>query len=305
MALTYGEISSITQDLFIPKLVDAIFGSNSLLARAKKKWTRLVDGGTQINVPLLYATTTAVGRFSGSDSLSTSSNDQISMATFDWCQYYANITITRLDELKNSGKSQVVSFVKAKVQAAEKSLANLLGTDIFADGSTTNAVDGLALIGAVTGTYGGIAKGSYSWWQAKQDTSTTAFSLPAFQALMGDCTVDNDKPTVAVTTQDIFDDAWASMTPMQRFTEKDTADAGFTNLLINGIPLLVDSHQTASYMHLINEKYIELVIHKDENFRFEPFIKPVNQAVSCAKVFLATALTCSNCRMQGQFSALV
>ena len=37
MALTYGEISAITQKYYVPKLVDNIFDSNALLQRMKKK----------------------------------------------------------------------------------------------------------------------------------------------------------------------------------------------------------------------------------------------------------------------------
>lgn len=305
MALTYSEISSITQKLYIPKLVDNIFASNALLNRWRKKAYRLEGGGTSIMQPLLYATTTAAGWYSGSDTLSTTANDQISAAEFQWRQAYANITITRSDELKNGGKEQIVNFVKAKVQAAEKTLADSLGTGLFNAGTTTNAIEGLRLACAGTGsTYGGISKTDYSWWRGKTDSSTTSFTLPAFQSLFGDCTIDNDKPTVAVTTQDIYDDVYAALTPMQRFTDKSTANGGFTNIMLNGIPVIVDSHCPDYYMFLLNEAYIELVAHRDENFRFEPFIKPVNQNVSTAKVYWAGNLTMSNCRMQGFFSAL-
>ena len=305
MALTYGEISSITQKLYIPKLVDNIFASNALLNRWRKKAYRLEGGGTSIMQPLLYATTTASGWYTGSASLSTTSNDQITAAEFNWRQIYGNITITRTDELKNSGKEQVINFVKAKVQACEKTVADSLGTGLFNAGTTTDAIEGLRLACAGTGsTYGGISKTTYSWWRGQTDATSTAFTLPVFQALFGDCTVDNDRPTVAVTTQDIYDDVYGTLQPQQRFTDKTTANGGFTNILLNGIPIIVDSHCPQYYMFLLNENYLEIVAHRDENFRFEPFIKPVNQNVSTAKVYWAGNLTCSNARMQGMFSAL-
>jgi len=305
MALTYTDLNSITQKLYIPKMVDNIFDSNALLQRWKKNNYKSVDGGTKIVEPLLYDTTTAAGRYQGADTLNITGNDQFTAAEFDYKEYYASIPITRIDELKNSGKSRVISMVEAKVQAAEKTLKDIMGTDIFGDGSTANAMKGIQLICDVTGTYGGIAKGSYSWWQAQQDTTTTAFTLAAFQALFGACSIDNDRPTVAVTTQAIYDDAYGQVQPQQRFTDSSTMKAGFTNMILNGIPLIVDSHQTSGYMHLLNEKYINLRYHKDENFRFDPFKKPINQNVTVAHIFWTGALTCNNCRMQGEFSALV
>lgn len=305
MALT-SEISALTQKYLIPKLVDNIFASNSLFQRAKKKkWYDKIDGGTTINQPLLYATTGNAMRYSGSETLSNVDTAQITDAQWDWAEYAVSIPITRLDELKNSGKNAIISHIKAKVQAAEKSLADLLGTDLFADGSTSKAIDGLRLLCAATGTFGGLAKATYSFWQGKVDSTTTAITPAAFQALYGDCTIDSDRPTVAVTTQDVYDDLYAAFQPQQRFADEDTLKAGFNNLLVNGIPVLVDSHCASGYLHMLNEAYISLVVHKDEDFRFSPFISPTNQNVKVAHIFWTGNLISSNCRMSGMMTALV
>ena len=115
MALTYGQIDAITKKKFIPKLVDNIFDSNPLLKRMREK-AMVIDGGERIMCPLNYAQTTAAGWFSGADTLDISDNDSITAAFYLWKQAYANITVTRLDELKNSGDSQVLNFVKNKVK---------------------------------------------------------------------------------------------------------------------------------------------------------------------------------------------
>jgi hypothetical protein len=197
-----------------------------------------------------------------------------------------------------------VNFVKVKVQAAEKTLANLLGTDIFSDGTTSNAIQGLQLMVAATGTYGAIAKGTYSWWQSSVDTTTSVLTVPVLQGGYGDVSIDNDAPTAIFTTQDLYDAYYGALQPQQRFQDEETAKGGFKNLLFNGIPVIVDSHCTALELYMINENYLEMVAHKDENFSFEPFIKPVNQNVARAKVYWAGALTCSNCRMQKKYTAL-
>jgi hypothetical protein len=304
MALT-SEISSLTQKYLIPKLVDNIFSSNALFQRAKKKkWYEKVDGGTTINQPLLYAVTGNAMRYSGSETLNTDDTAQITDASWDWKEYAVSIPITRLDELKNSGKNAIISHIKAKVQSAEKSLANVLGTDLFGDGTTAKSIQGLKLMAAATGTYGTLAKETYSWWQGKVDSSTTAITPTAFQALYGDCSIDNDKPTVACTTQDVYDDLYGAFQPQQRFADEDTLKAGFNNLLVNGIPVIIDSHCSSGYLYMLNEAYISLLVHKDEDFRFSPFIQPTNQNVKVAHIFWTGAMTCSNPRMQGMFTAL-
>lgn len=304
MALT-SEISSLTQKYLVPKLIDNIFDSNILFQRAKKKgWYETIDGGTSVSLPLAYATTANAQRYSGSETLDISDTPQITEATFEWKEYAASIPVTRIDELKNSGKNAIVNLIKAKVQLAEKSLKNLLGTDMFNDGTTSKALIGLKLATAITGTYGTIAKGTYSWWQGNVDSTTTGITLSALQALQGDCTVDSDKPTVYVTTQDIFDDLWSAIQPQQRFADEDTFKAGFTNLLVNGIPVIVDSHCPSGYLFALNESYLHLYAHKDENFRFAPFRQPTNQNAKVAQIFWTGMLACDNCRMQGAMSAL-
>lgn len=304
MALT-GEISSLTERYLIPKLVDNIFDSNVLMQRAKKKgWYTTIDGGTKVSQPLAYATTANAGRYSGSQTLNTDDNQQITEAEWDWKEYYASINITRIDELKNSGKNAIIGHLKSKVQLAEKSLKDVLATDLFGDGTTSGSIQGIKLAAAITGTYGNIAKGTYSWWQGNVDSTTTALTPASLQALIGDCTIDNDGPTLIVLTQDEFDDLWAAIQPQQRFADEETLKAGFKNLIFNGIPVIVDSHCSSGYLYTLNENYIQLAAHKDENFRFSGFRQPTNQNVKVAQIFWTGVMTGSNCRMQGMMSAL-
>jgi hypothetical protein len=54
----------------------------------------------------------------------------------------------------------------------------------------------------------------------------------------------------------------------------------------------------------VNENYLQLLAHKDENFRFTGFRQPVNQNVKVAQVFWTGAMTSSNNRMHGMMTAL-
>jgi len=306
MALTYGEISAITEKHYVPKLVDNIFSSNVLFQRMKKsKNYETYSGGEKIIQPVLYAQTTAAGSYSGADTLDTSANDQITALEFEMKQYYANITVTRADELKNSGNAQIINFVKSKVQVAEKTLSDLLGVALYNLGTDADEIVGLRLAVDSTGTYGGIARATYSWLAAQEDSTTTGLTIPAMQALFGDATVGNDKPTVAVTTQDIYDDYHGLLQPQERYVDENSASGGFTNLMFKSIPVIVDNNCPASHLFFLNENYIKLYAHEKENFRFEPFIKPTNQNVSTAKIYWAGNLVVSNPRMQGKFNALV
>lgn len=305
MALTNSDIDSITRRYFHPKMVDNIFASNAGLQRAKKKWYSSLDGGTKLVLPLAYATNSSAQRYAGG-TLNVASNSKKTSAEFEWKRYQAPIVIDGLDELKNSGDRAVISHVRSEVQLAEKSLANILGTDMFSDG-TSASVDGVigfkAMIKA-SGTYGIIARASNSWWNAQVDSTTTTLSLAKMQALFGDCTVDNDKPSVIFTTQDSYDDMYGLIQPQQRFGDEETIKAGFLNILWNGVPVIVDSHVDAGYLYMVNEKYVGMKYHKDRNFSLTTFQKPVNEDASYSHVYWAGMMYGNNCRMQGAFTAL-
>lgn len=305
MALTYDQVSAITQKKFIPKMYDNIFDSNPLLQRAKSKgWYDKLDGGTSIMVPLIYASTTSSGWYAGADTLDTADNQNISAAEYQWKQLYASIMIRRDEELKNSGDSQILSLVKNKMKIAEKTMADTIGTGLYSDGSEADAIVGLRDIVATDQTVGGISQTDNSWWRGKVDSTSTVLSIPVLQTLHTQATVDNDSPSVAVATRTLYDAYYNTLQPQQRFSDTETAKGGFSSLMFNGIPVIADSHCPASHFFFLNESYLHLWVHKDEDMRMEPFIKPVNQNVKVAKIFFMGAMGSSNNRLHAKFSAL-
>jgi hypothetical protein len=305
MALTYDQISAITQKKFIPKLYDNIFDSNPLLQRGKKKFYEKVDGGERIIVPLNYAQVTASGWYQGAETLNTADNENMTAAEYTWKQLYANISINRLDEIKNSGDSQILNLVKQKTKIAEKTMEDKLGTGIYSAGTDPKSIVGLRNIAAsITSTVGGISQSSYSWWQPQLDSATTTLTIASMQSRDNACTVNSDSPTVIATTRSLYNSYYALLQPQQRFMDSDTAKGGFSSLMFNGKPVIADSYCPASLMLFLNENYLHLFVHKDEDMRFEPFSKPINQNVKVAKIFWAGAFGSSNNRMHGAMSAV-
>lgn len=306
MALTYDQISSITERKFIPKMVDNIFDSDPILQRAKKKgWYEKLDGGTTVIYPLNYAKTSASGWYSGADTLSTTDNDQFTGAEYTWKQLYANITISRVDELKNSGDPQIINFVKQKTQVAEKTMIDLLGDGIYSDGTTNvKSVPGLRLIVDTANTVGGISQTTYSWWQAQKDSGTTTLSMSALQTIWQNLVINNEMPTVLMATRANYNRFYALLQPQQRFMDSDTAKGGFQSLMFNGAPFIAGAKVPANHIFLLNENYLHLAAHKDEDMRFEPFQKPINQNVKVAKVYWMGIFGSDNNRMHGKMSVL-
>jgi hypothetical protein len=124
------------------------------------------------------------------------------------------------------------------------------------------------------------------------------------QSMYGDCGEGTEYPDLIVGDQDMFDRYHALLAPQQRFASEDEARGGFKSLLFNGSPVVVDASCSSGDMMFLNMNYMDLYPHKDENFRLEPFVKPINQNVKVAKVFWMGALALSNVRRFGLLDAI-
>jgi len=304
MALTYDQISSITAKNFLPKLVDNIFQSNVLLSRMLKKGSVKLSGGERVLQPVMYAQSSSDVWFSGAETLNTTDVEQFSAFEFLWKQAQVPISITRIDELKNSGPEAKVNFVKEKINAAEMTIKDALGTALYNAGTTANQIVGLRLAVDSAGTYGGVDRSSNSWASAQEDSTTTTLSISHMQSQWGAASIDSDMPTIGVTTQSIYNRYYGQLQPQQRFQDSDSAKGGFVSLMFNGRPFVVDQKCPSSHLFFLNENYLFLAIHKDENFRFRKFMDEGKQAVMTARIFFAGALVCSNPRMQAKSGAL-
>lgn len=305
MALSYSQLSAITRKKYIPKLVDNIFDSNVLLKRWKDKGDvyESVDGGETIMCPLNYAQNSSGGWFSGLDTMDTTDVESITSAEYQWVQMYDTITISGQDERKNSGDAAVLKLIKEKVKIAEMTGQDRLSTGIYNAGTTSKAVIGLRAIVGTANTIGGISQSTYSWWQGKVATDTT-LSIAVMAGRMSACRIGSDGPSIITTDSTNWDRYHALLQPQQRFQDKETASGGFSSLMFMGKPVVDDASCPSGYMFFLNEKYLNLWYHKDANFKFEDFQKPVNQDAKVGKILFMGALGSSNNRMHGVLTSL-
>lgn len=301
MPLSYDEITAITEKKFMPKLVDNIFNKNAMLAELKKN-EKPQSGGDKCVVPLNYAENGAGGWYEGAETLDTSDSEVITAAEFDWKQLYENIAITRRDELRNSGDAAKVNFVRSKMEIAEKTIRNRLNTALFNTGSNSKQIGGLNAFLSTSNTYGGIDQSAYSWWGGQVDSSTTTLTLAAMQSLYGDCGEGTEYPGFLIGDQDMYDRYWNLLQPQQRFTSE--GKGGFKSIQFNGVPFFVDAAATAGDLYMLNMDYLHLMPHKDENFRFDGFIKRDNQNARTAKIYWMGVVASSNNRRHGKLDAI-
>ena len=313
--MALGELSAITEKLFIPRLVDNVLNSNILLVFLARKATKL-DGGTSIAQPVILAVNNSAASFSGADLMATDTNTNFDGAEFNWAQYYVTISINGLDAIKNSGRAAVVNLLKSRIQLAEASLRQTMGNHLQLDGTGSGGKDLLGLAAAVddgtnVGTYGGLSRTTYTNWKSQYSANggvARALTLALMDTVFGNCTKDNDRPNLIVTSHLAYNAYMSILQPYYRNTgDASLASSGFSNVLYQGRPVVVDEQVPTSANHkmwFLNTRYLELYVHADTNFKFVPFIQLARQDQAIAKVLWAGQLVCSSPRMQGQLRDL-
>ena len=318
-AIGTNTVTAIARRYIVPRIVDTVYGSNVLFARWNKMNKIVIKGGTQIEFPLMYTKMAAGGWYSGYQLLNVQPTDSIQNGALAWKQAYSAVTVDGLTLLRTDGADSIVDYIATQFKQAEMDLFDTLGTGLFGDGlALPLQIDGLAEIidgaGTVEATYATISKSSNTWWQSQLDSSTTTMSLVALNSMFMNCTSGGRSPTIIVSNNTNYSRYWNLNLAPQQFPvqpggkDVQLAQAGFENLLFNGVPWVTDSHvgTTAALGGpiFLNEDYFELIVSEMANFKLQDFQTPVNQDAMTALLLWAGNVVCGNLARQGRFTAL-
>lgn len=316
-----ADLNSTVQNDYLPLLADNIFKYGPLLTALQKKMD-FRPGGLKIVVPVLYKRGVG-GSFVGDDVLDTTRVQKRAIASYDWKQKYANITIPGRDILLNMGGTQVLDLIDTEIQEAELTMQELFSEGIWDDGSAdgNKEIDGLkaAISDAdpAPGAYGGLAVATNTWWKAQMDTNAgtpRALTLALKQSMYSKCSQGNDIPDLIVTSDEVFNKAWTLLQGMQRSTAVEMfAGTKYLYIPFNQSTIIADKYipndgATKHRMYFYNTKWLQMIGHeahrKNNGIWFDSagFIRPTNQDVQTAKIYWMGNLICKGRRMSGLIS---
>lgn len=311
-----ADVAAAAVDSYLPGLIDLVFNSNPLWVRLASKERLAFDGGDLIRQPILYDKLTG-GSYSGLDTFNTARVATKTVMMFDWSQYFVNLTVDGRTLLKTSGAgTRILDLVEAEMETARLTLADLLGIDLYLDGTGNSSKAMLGLIagcddGTNIASYGGITRDTSAQGTAvKGNLNTTGgnLSLALINTAMGSATIQPHRPDLAVTTQAMWDRFWERVQPSQREPVgpgfDDIARAGFTAINFNGAAVVVDSHVASGNLWLLNTDFIKLVIHRDRDFIFTGFQKPTAQDAMIGQILFAGQLIVQAPRLQVRMTGL-
>lgn len=306
--INIGEMVTVTLRNRRKELSDNITNHNALFLRLNKKGNvQPADGGREIVEELEYAENGTVGWYSGYDQLDITPQEVFDAATFDWKQLAGTVSISGLEEVKNSGKERIINLLEKRIKNLEKSLKNAAATAVYANGTTDpKSLGGLRLLVAddptASTTVGGINQSTYSFWRNQYSASaaTSANNIKSrLNALWLSCVRGTDKPDLLVADSTEYTFYLDSLQSQQRFQSKEMAGAGFTSLMFQTADFVYDDQCPSKHVYLLNTDYIYLRPHSQRQFVTLDERNSLNQDAKVIPVVWAGNMTCSNRSLQG------
>jgi hypothetical protein len=289
------------------------------LARLSQRGNiKTVSGGSSILEELSFAENANGGFYSGYDLLPVAAQDVISAAEFTLKQYAVPVVMSGLEMLQNSGKEAFIDLMEARLNVAESTMVNQLSASVYSDGSGSGGKEIVGLNAAVpsnptTGTYGGINRATFTFWQSKLYDFSVVTVTPgpttiqaAMNTLWASTVRGNDRPDLIVFDNVYWGFYMASLQANQRFTDPNAANLGFPSIKFMDADVVLDGgiggFCPASTGFFLNTKYIKWRPHKDRNMvPLSPNRRyAINQDAEVQILAWAGALTCSGAQFQAR-----
>lgn len=318
MALAFDQITSIVKQYIVPEIIDNTYKSNVLFHRLREKGRIGQYGRGIVQFPIVKEKEAAVGTYAKYDLLSTTPTDSFTAGSLRMAHYYAQLVLSVQDlaDSMGEGSDAVIDLLQAKRQNTELTLYDLVGTDMYTgDGTDANALIGMKSIISVASAYAGIAVADMADWVAGyiDATPTPLSTLTPFQIkkAIGGLTIGTDRPTMAVTTQAVYDKIWSLVVSNERYIgeAKQVVVGGWEGIEIGGVPIFVDNHLPTGLFVVakdsiifLNENYLKFYTQKGYNFDMEPLPPAKDQDVYIARLRWFSQFVCTKRKAQGVIS---
>jgi hypothetical protein len=314
-------VTSISRRYIMPDVVDFVYRSNVVTFRLLAQSKKIVQGGTQIEVPAMYQALSNGGPYQGYQLLDVAPNDTVKNLAFDWKQQYVPVSIDRLSLIKLNSPEAVANGLGLQFAQAQMQMVDNIGTGVWSDAVTDaiqiDGIEGAVDAGSVTTVYGGLTRASNTWLNSTVDSTSTTLTGPMLQSLFSNATEGGRAPTLIASRAMQYNRLHNLTGPSQEHPvmasghDEQLASVGFTNILYNNTPWVIDSHvpdganASNSDIYMLNEDYFQLVCNPMADFYLEDFQVPVNQDAMVAKVLWAGNLVVMNTQRQAKATAVV
>jgi len=193
-------------------------------------------------------------------------------AIYPWRHVATSATVSEIEKVANSGKEKLFDLLEGRIRQGVRSMVNLVGTEVYADGTDFggNTFIGLAAGVSTTptanpasGAVGGVDAVSNVWWRNNATTGIGSFAAHGVngttddQVLIGfNNSTDGamDRPNAILSDQATFQYYNQKLLQTVRYVDPlDKADLSFGGLYYNDIPWYWDRQCPANRIYILDE----------------------------------------------------
>jgi hypothetical protein len=238
---------------------------------------------------LSFAFNDTVSSYSGYDLIDTTPQEGLGWAEYTWRQHGGSVVISGEEVKKNSGSSQLINLLQAKVTQLKVSVADDFNAMFWAAsaGNSGKDFDGVPLLVKSATTVGNVSPTTYTWWASTLDSSvdlTTFDGVNDMGALMNTIRVNRGRTDIEIGTQAVYQAYEALAVPNLRFESNALADLGFESLTHRGVPITFDPDAPSGTLYFLDSSHLELVQHADSWLTLTDFQRPYNQDAKVALI---------------------
>jgi hypothetical protein len=252
-----------------PYLVDVAFTSSALFSYLDSH-NKLMECDPNFDLTWAVMVDKANGgMYSGLGRFANSEKQLFRPATVTWKQAYSEVVVTRIDALRARGPASSFTLSEALKQAAKMKIVDIMGEQIFSDGTGVN-MDGSAVAiddGTFYPTYATIPRASVDGWQSFVDVTGGSFNFAAMTHGQTRARRGNDSPDLAITTPTIWETAANRISTQQIFDKNsgnnEIAELGYRVISNLGCNLVDDAKCPAGQMNGYNTEYMQFCIMQD------------------------------------------
>jgi len=334
MSLPHDTITALTQEHVLPVFHDLVFRSHPLTKILMDK--RKTYNDRRIEVLLEYAQADLC-QFTGRNlPYSIGTSDPITRAYYEPKTLTVPLAIAFEDEVDNAGPGKVADLVVALVKNLQKSADAAIAARIFDRGSTgtyewasLDDLIGTGNLGGITTTEMMDPTNAYSLWQSHLINAQTAYEDDASSTAenLKDPTSDvylyslikrgirkasygnDERPKIIIMSSYLFDILdWIFIQYLHGSPiSQDTADLGFRNIRVDGVPCIPDEdivrNQTSdndSRIYFVNTDYLYFYFNAKANFKMVPFVEGLGVNTKVMKIIARGGMVISNRRAQAR-----
>jgi hypothetical protein len=309
---SYSDLITTTLEFLGEEIVDGVTNHNAATAwlKANDGWGT-IEGGEKIVEPLAYAENTNAQWYSGGERLNVNPQEEFTGAEYAWKQIAVSIVNTGLEtDVQNVGSKRRFDLAKERLKNARRTLANLVATGFFSDGTGFGGKQLTGLQAQIaktptTGIVGGInrATATNAFWRNKFTDTGADPSASTIQGLMNamwyQLVRGADRPKVLIGDSNVVAAYEASLQANQRFTDPKMAELGFENIKYKSAPLVMDGNCPTKTLYYLNTDFLHVRVAENRNFKALPKRSPVDQDAEIVLLAAALNLTMSIAELQG------